>query len=77
MTKLTLDAITCGKLGDVTQCVELCDESGRTLGYFTPADRSDYTGVQPMISDEELDQREQEEGGRSLRDILTDLEEQG
>ena len=77
MTRLTLDAATSGKLGDVTQCVELCDESGRTLGYFTPADRSDYAGVQPLISDEELDEREQEKGGRSLREILTELENQG
>jgi hypothetical protein len=77
MTRLTLDAATCGKLGDVTACVELCDESGRTLGYFTPADRLDYAGVHPPIGDEELDQRQQETGGRSLREILRDLQNQG
>ena len=78
MTRLTLDNATCAVLGNVTRRVELCDESGRILGFFTPlADSLHYQDIQPQVSDEELDRREREQGGRSLEDILTDLHNQG
>ena len=78
MTRVTLDAATCAKLGNLKKCLELCDESGRTLGYFTPAeDRSLYEGVQPTITDEQLERREREQGGRTLKEILTDLDKRG
>jgi len=55
--------------------VEICDESGNVLGYFSPkGDRSLYEGIEVPISEEELDRREKEGGGRTLAEILADLE---
>jgi hypothetical protein len=72
---LIVDQALIAKLGDLVECLEIRDESGRTLGYFTPAqDRSAYAGVQPPASEEELQRREQEESGRALKDILADLD---
>jgi hypothetical protein len=75
MTRVILDQATLAKLNGLKQPVELCDESGRTLGYFSPAvDRSLYDRVQVPISEEELQRRERELGGRTLAEILADLE---
>jgi hypothetical protein len=55
--------------------VELCDASGRVLGTFTPAtDPSEWEGLEPEISEEELAERLREEGGRTTEDILADWE---
>lgn len=75
MTKLIVDGLTLAKLGNLAQSLELCDHSGRTLGFFTPAeDRSLYVGVEPPISDDELEQRQRKGGGRTLDEIIADLE---
>ena len=56
MRKVALDRETLRKLRDLRDDLELCDESGNTLGYFSPvADRSLYEGVDSPISEEELD----------------------
>jgi hypothetical protein len=74
MTKVILDHDS-SKLENLADRVEVCDRSGRTLGYFVPAvDRSLYEGLQVPFSDEELDRFEREPGGRSLPEILADLE---
>ncbi|HEX4000955.1 MAG TPA: hypothetical protein VHX65_20590 [Pirellulales bacterium] len=63
------------KFGGVAQPVELFDEAGHFLGYFTPAaPRSLYDGVLVPVSDAELDRIEREGGGRSLAEIMADLE---
>lgn len=55
--------------------MEVCDESGQTLGYFTPkVDRSMYGGVEAPIGEDELRRIEQDLGGRPLAEILADLE---
>ena len=75
MTRLILDQATLETLNGLKQAAELCDESGRTIGYFRPAvDRSLYDRVQSPISEEELQRRERELGGRTLAEILADLE---
>ena len=75
MVKLTVDREIREKLGDLKQRVELCDDSGRVLGYFYPvADPSLYDEHDSSITEEELDCREREGGGRPLADILADLE---
>lgn len=61
MGKIILDQTTRAKLGNLREHLELCDESGQVLGYFTPAhDPSLYAG---MASEEELDRREHAGGG--------------
>jgi len=74
MMKVVLDCSTWAKFQNLTEPQELCDESGRVLGYFTPAsEESVYDRVAPPVSEEELDRREAEGGGRVLADILADL----
>jgi hypothetical protein len=51
------------------------DSTGKRLGYFTPdVDSSIYRGVEPSVSDDELDRRQRTGGGRPLSEILNDLE---
>jgi hypothetical protein len=75
MTKIVVDAVLRSKLQNLTQALELCDESGRVLGRFSPTlDLSQYEDLDPQISEEELRRREREGGGRTLAEIMADLE---
>ena len=75
MTRVTIDANILEKLKGLGEVVELCDDTGQVVGLFTPvADRSLYDNVEIPFTSEELDRFEQEPGGRPLKDILTDLE---
>ena len=63
MSRVTINLEAAATLQTITDRVELCDPSGRVLGSFIPfVDRSLYEGVQPPISQEELDRREREPG---------------
>ena len=74
MTRLTIDPDLKARLGDLTGCLELCDQTGQVLGYFTPvADHSLYEGVEPPISEEELRQREQETEQYTTSEVLDHL----
>lgn len=71
MTKITIDQETRAKLSGLREHVELCDETGNTIGYFLP------TGVLKHLSplpDEEIERRREKRSGRPLRDILRELE---
>jgi hypothetical protein len=75
MVKLTLDPETAAKLSGVQQRVQLCDASGKSLGWFQPAfRREEFEGLEPPFSEEELRAAEQEQGGRTLDEILADLD---
>src|SRR5437879_2297313 len=75
MSRLTLDPTTAALANQATDVMEVCDTSGRLLGHFLPvAAPVDYAALDMPISDEELDRRERTEGGRSLKDMLADLE---
>ena len=77
MTRLVVDQAIRAKLRNLEERLEMCDESGRVLGYFTPAvDQSMYQGVDAPASEEELE-RSEKESGRPLADILRDLEQRG
>jgi hypothetical protein len=74
MTRIVLDSATVASLRGHFGPVELCDEHGHVLGEFRPApDRSLYEGVAPPLSEDEIQRREDEPGGRSLAEILDDL----
>jgi hypothetical protein len=76
MTRVILDPTALAKLRQAGEGVEVCDEAGRTQGYFTPVtDRSLYEGLQIPFTEEELQRRERQEGGRTLKEILADLEQ--
>ena len=72
MTKVVIDAAVRAKLDDLQEPVELCDESGRTLGYFHPKFGDSETGS--PFTDAEIERRQQQRTGRPLKEILKDLE---
>jgi len=78
MTRITIDASFWTRLNNLEGPVEFCDESGRTLGYFHSVATPEEIDQLPasLISDEELERRRREPGGRSLDAILADLERQ-
>jgi hypothetical protein len=65
------------RLHELKERLEFCDESGTTLGYFQPSvlrDRALYATAQVPASEAELEKAEREPGGRTLAEILADLE---
>jgi hypothetical protein len=75
MTTITIpDSILAG-IRPGEQTVEVRDATGRVVGYFAPVVSSqDYRAVTQPVSEDELDRRSHAGGGRSLADILGDLE---
>jgi ATP-dependent RNA circularization protein (DNA/RNA ligase family) len=75
MSELTVDPATSTKLRQVHERVEIRDEAGELIGYFMPrVDRLLYKSVEIPISEEELRRRAQKGGGRTLVEILADLD---
>ena len=67
MGKITLDENLRKKLEAAGPKVELCDETGRTLGYFMTPDyelKMMYAWAKAQVSDEELERASHEVGGR-------------
>jgi hypothetical protein len=61
MTRVVLDAHTCDKLLRLAQPLDLCDESGKVLGIFTPlSEREVAERARPPIGVEELERRRAE-----------------
>jgi hypothetical protein len=79
MTTVVIDATLRSKLNGLAEQVELRDESGETLGYCVPVaeyTRLLYASIKIPFSEEEIAQRRQQKGGRSLAEILADLEKE-
>ena len=80
MTKVTVDAATRTKLKGLGELLELCDESGCTIGYFHPTMHTlgcEEVKVLSPHTDEEIEELRKQRGGRPLADILKDLEKIG
>jgi hypothetical protein len=78
MTRVIVDPAFQALLAGLKETVELCDTAGQVLGHFTPANAVSLNEWgRPQIPEEELLRREREEGGRSLAEILADLEKRG
>ena len=74
MTRVIIDEALRSKLYNLTQPLELCDESGRVLARLTPlADLSQYEPLEPQVSEEELDRREQETESYTTAEVLAYL----
>ena len=76
MSRVTLDAQLRSKLNGLNDQVEICDESGKTLGRFLP--ESLYRELlvawsKADLPDEELQRRRQEPRGHTLAEILERL----
>ena len=79
MTRLTIDSEMRAKLGDCRELVEVCDESGRVVGFFHPTVLANVGAAQhpsSPISDEEIETARNQRTGRPLADILADLDRQ-
>jgi hypothetical protein len=79
MNKVVLDPILQSKLNGLNQHLELCDESGRTIGHFLPAQLFTemlMASADAQITEEELARRRQEPRGRTLAEIWRTLERQ-
>jgi hypothetical protein len=75
MSKFILDSTTSGTLRQLSEQVELIDESGHLLGTFIPVGKKQmYQTPESPFSIEELKRFANEPGGRSLAEILADLE---
>jgi hypothetical protein len=79
MSRVTLDSDLRSKLNGLNEQVEVCDESGRTVGHFLPAkeyDRLIYKilAVEFPFSEEDLRRlREDPSPGRPLAEIWKSL----
>jgi len=63
------------KLDELRTQVELCDGDGRVMGYFIPAvdDPALSDRIAAKISDEELERRKREPGGKTTAEVLAAL----
>ena len=75
MDRITVNKNTADSLARSRKPSELCDSSGRVLGYFRPAaDLRIHDETDIPVTEEELDHRSKTEGGRTLAEIMADLE---
>jgi hypothetical protein len=75
MTRVTLDAELRARLNGLNEQVEVCDESGKTVGHFLPDAlyrKFVYAWANAQVTDEELEQAAQEPG-RPLAEIWRSL----
>lgn len=74
MTRVVVDETLRSRLHNLTQPLELCDESGRVIGRVFPAeDVSEYELSQPPISEGEV-QRLLKENRYTTDEVLARLE---
>lgn len=76
MTRVTLDEQLRQKLHNLTEQLELCDESGQVLAYVHPwVDYSQFEPLEPPHDEEELQRRETSDEPRySLKEVMEYLE---
>ncbi len=81
MDKIVLDPATRSRFNGMDRYAEVCDETGKTLGYFLPPDLYHevmYAWAKTLDSDEELAQARAEvraEGGYTTAEVLARLDE--
>jgi hypothetical protein len=75
MSKLTLDPGLRSKLNGFTEPMEVCDEAGKTCGFFLPHDtyRKLLGRIPVPFSEAELEQFRQSGDGRPLADLWKQL----
>jgi hypothetical protein len=76
MTRVIVDDAVRAKLHGLQEQLELCDESGRTLGCFLPEElywKLQLAADQCPLSHEEVQRRREEKGGRPLAEIWKSL----
>jgi hypothetical protein len=73
MTSLTFEESLLSRLQAAGAVVQVLDPKGEVVGYFVPKKgaRGDER-MQPRVSDDEIERRVREGGGRSLDEIKRD-----
>jgi hypothetical protein len=75
MDKVVVDSPAARILREVRAEAEIVDEYGLLLGVFTPVENKElYRRVEIPYTTEELKRLAEQEGGRTLKEILADLE---
>jgi len=75
MDRIIVSGTLADELDRQERSVELHDTNGRLLGFFAPGvGHADYEGVDSPLSEEEIERRSREPDGRSLAEIMADLE---
>jgi hypothetical protein len=77
MSKVILDDDLRAKLNGLTETVEVCESTGRVLGFFVPRDeylKDLYAKARAAVTDDEIERLRGQTGGRPLKEILKDLE---
>jgi hypothetical protein len=75
MSSVVLDAKILERLRQPGGRVEIRDETGQLAGYFTPpVASSPRDSMESPVGEEELRRRAHKGGGRTLDEILSDLE---
>lgn len=75
MIRIVIDAALEDTLRAAEEQAELCNSAGEVLGLFLPkADRSMYERAKPPSSDAEIQRRLKAGGGRTLAEIMADLQ---
>ena len=76
MTRVVVDTNVLAKLNNLNSELELCDESGVTLGHFYPAadrKRQLYDWAKTAISEEEIEAACRQPGGVTTEELLARL----
>ncbi len=75
MTDVIVDAALRARLNNLDGLLRICDESGRVLGYFHPAEPVESEGgkVRSPFTDQELGARRQQRTGHPLAETLDRL----
>jgi hypothetical protein len=75
MTRVIADTILRKHFGDFHHQVELCDESGQTVGFFVPClpQFKPPADIQSPYSPEELRRRAAEPGAKPLSEVWPEI----
>jgi hypothetical protein len=76
MRKIFLDALLKERFNGLDERAEICDESGRTVGYFLPIEVDpglDYDAARALFSNDELEIARRQPGGRTTAEVLERL----
>lgn len=75
MNQITFDDSLSRQVSGLAEPCIVVNQAGKKIGYFTPeVPAAIYEKVKASISLEELKRRSQMEGGRTLAEIMADLE---
>ncbi len=75
MIRIAVDAELQARLTEEGGAVEICDQAGRTIGYFSPTAPSGRLKDLSPFSDADIQRFRQQGKGRPLADIWKDLHE--